>query len=661
MELYNGKYCASYDDLACIMSRDQIMRHAERVCRGGNGRAALYAVDSLPIRFKIEVMRRYPDLQAQAECKEFIDTIIPDTVAEAFYADYKIDGVRGLDYDKQREYSNNATILGAFRDLLMRASSARGKFGKRVNKGEFWANKAKLLPRIADRYPHSLPENARRLQEKFNEFFAGGNANYEVLISRKFQNANAAKVATDEQEACIVKLMSDHRNFDNEQIAMVYNAIAEKMGWQSITASAIKSWRKKYDLETAGGRLGAREFYNQRSMQVRRSAPTAPLYMWSLDGWDAELYYQKTTTRGGKSVTTYSNRLTVVVVLDPFNKYPIGYAIGEQECSALITAALRNAANHTAELFGQRYRANQIQSDHYALKTMLPIYGTSGEKVVPARVGNAKAKPIERYFLSLNKNYCQFMPNWSGFGITSDKDSQPNSDALNILRKQFPDEAGCRRQIEAIIAAERMKKRDKFVAAWQGVPADRRLPMSDEQYLLAFGQRSDHRNALEGSGLNVRLLGSKRSYDCFDVNFRKYSHIRWSVVYDPDNLDRVLAVNEDGSLRFMLEEKYVQPMALVDRTEGDAAELTRIQQFNSQELEPHVVNVIGEASRKVELLFTHNPQLDNTLSRVLLCDSLGQHKDRRNENRLAAPNIDDVDVQAEAPITGQKTSTFDLY
>ena len=90
MELYNGKYCASYDDLAGIMSRDQIMRHAERVCRGGNGRAALYAVDTLPIRFKVEVMRRYPDLQAQAEYKEFADAIITDTAAEAYYAEYTL-------------------------------------------------------------------------------------------------------------------------------------------------------------------------------------------------------------------------------------------------------------------------------------------------------------------------------------------------------------------------------------------------------------------------------------------------------------------------------------------------------------------------------------------------------------------------------------------
>lgn len=69
-------------------------------------------------------------------------------------------------------------------------------------------------------------------------------------------------------------------------------------------------------------------------------------------------------------------------------------------------------------------------------------------------------------------------------------------------------------------------------------------------------------------GLRPTIGGIKRDYDCFDPKFREYAHVRWAVKYDPDNLDHVLAVNEDGSLRFMLERKHVQPMALADRREG---------------------------------------------------------------------------------------------
>jgi len=59
---------------------------------------------------------------------------------------------------------------------------------------------------------------------------------------------------------------------------------------------------------------------------------------------------------------------TSAVVLDACLKYPIGYAIGTHETPQLTQAALRNAAKHTKELFGNMYRAHQIQSDRYAIK-----------------------------------------------------------------------------------------------------------------------------------------------------------------------------------------------------------------------------------------------------------------------------------------------------
>ena len=670
MEVYNNRLCATYDDLdgiATIRALQHMTQRGkiEQVRRACIGTPALFAVDSLPVKYKNEVYRRYPDLQERAASKEFINEITPDGVAMNFYAEYKIDGTRGLDFTKQQEYANNAAILEAFRVRIDRANSHRMRVSKpRVKKSEFWAKAAKALPRIADKFPHSLPENPRRLQEKFNEFFRGGKANYEVLISGKFQNANAAKVESDDQKAMLIKLLSDPRNLNDEQIVMIYNAVAERLDWKTITVRPVQVMREKCGLETAAGRLGAAEFYNNRAMQVKRRRPALPLYMWSLDGWDVELYFQRTTTdKKGYTVTTYSNRLTVVVVLDPCTNYPIGYAIGEQENSALIKEAVRNAVNHTAELFGQRYRANQIQSDHYAMKAMFPIYAVAGDKVTPARVRNAKSKPVERYFRSLNEGYCQLCRNWSGFGITSDKKKQPNADALNAYRKEFPDEAGCRMQITNIIESERAAKRADYLKLWAEVPENRRLPLSTEQYLLNFGAETGYKNALEGSGLNVKLLGARRSYDCFDLRFRQYAHIRWNVKYDPDNLDQVLAVSDDGTLRFMLESKYVQPMALVERTEGDGAQLARVQQFNTQ-LEGHIKGQLAIAGERVELLFAHNPQLDNTLARALLCDSRGQHKDQRNARRLAGVNMKEIEVKTVeeiAPQPAKKESIFNLY
>jgi hypothetical protein len=669
METYNGKLCISHAELTDgIVSKSlvdywQSKGKVERVRRGCYSTPALFAVESLPLKYKTEVYRRVPDLEARAESKPFIESIVPDGAAEIFYQDYRhVDG-RNLPTEKQIEYSNNAAILNAFRVVLERSNSHRSRQShKRINKSDFWRRAAQALPRIADTFPNSLPENPRRLQEKFNQYLRDG---YSVLITGKYGLRNAAKVMTDEQESVIIKLLADPRNLDNEQIVNLYNYVGQNLGWEKVTVRVVKTRREKYDLITAAGRLGATRFRNQREMQVTRSRPTMPLLYWTLDGWTAELLYQKETTKDGRRVVTYHNRLTIVVVLDPCNNYPIGYAIGDHETPELIKAALRDAANHTAQLFGCRYRTNQIQSDRYAFKTMSGTYEVIGDKVTPAKAHNSKGKVIEPYFGYFNKKYCQFQPNWGGFGITSDKNLQPNSEFLNKHRKGFPDEEGCRRQLIGFIEAERAGKIAQYMAMFAELPQERKLPLSDEQYLLQFGAETGFKNAIEGQGLLPTIGGVKRYYDCFDPAFRAYAHVRWTVKYDPDNLDNVLAVNDDGTLRFMLERKHVQPMALAERRDGDAEQLARVHRFN-KEIEGSMTDRLAIVGETVEQLLIDNPQLDIP-TRLLLCDSNGQNKIHKRTRRIQAHEVEDTEaiefttVKAITTCVDAEQLTSDLY
>lgn len=665
MEYYNNKLCATRDDLSVIVNYETLKKmvlrgKAERVRRPSAELPALYAVDSLPLKYKTEVYRRYPDLKAQAESKPFVESIEPDGAALDFYQRHQFGDGKYLPTDKQTEYANNAAVLNAFRLVLERSDSQHRKQSKRcISKAEFWRKAAQALPRIADTFPHTLPENPRRLQEKFNQYVREG---YGALITGKYGTRNAAKIDDDTKESLLIRLISDARNLDNAQIARIYNVVAETQGWKTITGAAVGVWREKHDLVTAGGRLGATRFRNQKSMQVKRTRPELPLLYCTIDGWVAELLYQKVNERNG--TITYTNRLTIVLVLDPCINYPIGYAIGERETPELIKAALRNAANHTAELFGRRYRFNQLQSDNYGRGNLAPVYQIMGEKYTPARAHNAKSKVIEPFFNQFNRKYCQLCKNWSGFGITSNKDLQPNSEFLNKHRHDFPTEEGCRQQLVAFIERERAEKRAEYVKLFAKLPEERRLPLSDEQYLLTFGADTGYRNALEGVGLRPTIGGIKRDYDCFDPKFREYAHVRWAVKYDPDNLDHVLAVNEDGSLRFMLERKHVQPMALADRREGDAEQLARVQEFNKQ-LENGITERLALASNKVEQLFNDNPQLD-VATRLLLCDSRGQNKNHKQTRRLQAHEIEDIEAIEIATVRRpalqiKDEDTLDLY
>lgn len=493
---------------------------------------------------------------------------------------------------------------------------------------------------------------------KFNEYQKQGAV---VFISKKFQNSNAAKVADVQQEAVLTQMIAHHNNLDNVMIAEYYNKVAEMQGWAAITASTVGVWKDKLDLVTAAGRRGATNFRNERSMQVKRRRPSAAFLMWTLDGWDCELLYQTVKEDAqGHHVTTYSNRLCLEVVLDPCCDYPIGYAIGTHETPALITEALRNAAQHSAELAGQMLRANQLQCDHYGIKAMTPLYLAMSDKLTPARVKNAKAKVVEPYFGYLNKTYCKRCNNWSGYGVTTDPKRQPNSEALNMLRHTFPDEQGVRAQIHAMIAAERKKKHAQMMELLSKLPAERRLPLTKENYLLYFGDTTGQTNAICGGGLRPTLLGLKREYDTFDLTFRQHAGEKWRVLYDPNDLGEVLAVNEDGTLRYMLTEKYVQPMALADRTAGDALELQKVHDFNDR-LEEHVTDRLAETFHTTEELIKDNPRLGNVLNRFCLCDSRGQHKLPRERKRLGIEDAKAVEVTAPTPAPTPKQEEVNDY
>lgn len=659
MEIVKGRICISHAELTrCNITPSNInnlvrRKKVQRVCTGGNGREALFVVNSLPLKWRTEVYKRYPDLQEQAKSREFADMVEPDGAAFDYYQNYVLIDGRHLPEDKVLEYSNNAAIMNAFRRCWEAHVSQRQKSGKKNPETKvFWLRAAAKLPRLSDFYPHSLPGNPRRLKKKCSEYVAKG---YECFISGKFLNNNAGKVLTEDQKSYLSCLLGHHNNLPDTLVAEGYNRMAAVRGWKEITSYAVGVWRKKLDIVTSAGRLGVTNFRNNKTMQVKRSRPTAPFLMWSLDGWTVELLYQSTKSdKKGHRVTTYTNRLTMVVVLDPSVDYPIGYAVGTHETPELIKSALRDAAQHSKELTGEMLRAYQIQSDRYAIKTLHGIYAVMGEHVTPAQAHNAKAKSVEPYFNYLNTTYCIRFNNFSGFGVTTNPKRQPNSEALNKLRHQFPDESGVRAQIDEIIRLERMTKRERFMSRLERLSAKYRLPLSREQYLLNFGEETGFKNVLEGQGLRPTILGIKRDYDCFDIKFREHCNERWTVMYDPEDLSQVLAVSEDGTHRFMLEQKYVQPMALADRKEGDAEQLERVRNFN-KELESAVSERIAIDYQRSEQLITGTPAMRGSIEdRLLITDSKGQHKDQRSRKRLAAADIEAIDVETvEVAMTGQ--------
>ena len=473
-----------------------------------------------------------------------------------------------------------------------------------------------------------LPTAYCKLRQKIREYVERGAAC--CLDLRGQGNKNAAKVYTEEQVALLRSICGRGASYNYQQIADLYNMIAEAKGWEKISRRSALGYLKEYNLIVEAGRNGSEAFRNKISMQRRRKRPAEALSFWSLDGWTVELYYQKDVkSPDGKITHTYTNRLTAVVVIDASCDYPVGYAIGEGESVKLIAAAVKNAIDYVHDTLGGPYRPYQIQSDHYGIKSMGTIYKDVAEYFTPARVKNAKSKPIERYFKTLNQNYCQLFFgnfNWSGFGITSKKESQPNIDVLDANKKRFPDKDGVIQQIHWIISEEREKKHNTWLKAWERMPKEDRLTLSRENYLLNFGMRNDRTIRLQAGCLEPTILGERRAYDSFDLDFRRNPLQSWTVMYDERDLSTILVADQTMRERHILETVHLQPMDLRGREEGDFEVHKRVDEYNKEVLEPYVVGVVAKDEEAVMNMLQQSPELEGWRTATMLTDSRGQQK-----------------------------------
>ena len=597
--------------------------------------------DSLTMKFghpKTEIKRSF-----------FASHFELDRRAGDFYAAYTYgEDNRKLDLKLIETYLYNASVLNAvIACKTNRKAYIKALGATQIDIWQSLTNDVNCFREVA----HNLPTTSRGLRIRYNEYIKHG---YVSLISGRLQNSNAAKVKDNDQMALIDELLAKHTNLDYTQVANIYNSVAERLDWKTITPQTVANRKLESNIVVYAGRKGANALSNNLLMQNKRIAPSKPMLYWTLDGWDAELLYQKTgMDKNGKVSTTYHNRLTTVMVVDPFNKYIVGYAIGTHETPALIKEAMRNAFQHSQELFGAYYRPYQLQSDNYAKATLTPLYEACSVHYTPAKVKNAKSKIIEPFFNRFNKEYCQMFDNWSGHNVNSGSKAQPNSEYMNKIKNQFPDEQGCRQQLIAAIEMDRAKKQEGYIGQWSEVSTEFKSELTLPMYLRYLGETTNYTNRLQGQGLTPTINGQTLTYDCFDINFRKLAHLDWAVQYDPQDLSKVLVTNANsrngklvdvvGTYEFLLEQKHIQPMALAERSEGDALKLTAVKDYNS-----NVMNYITEERQSniqhVEELFS-NPLLNDTLAKHLLTDSRGQHKDHKSENRLKERTQELIEVQ----------------
>lgn len=188
----------------------------------------MFFIDSLPERYKQEVIRTFPHLIGEQKKPDIMEKITIDLRAIAYYSDFALPDGRHLTADKQSVLSNNASILRSLSTTLRDSDAMAGRLGSsKIKRGDFWQRMADAIADGSISLPNTLPKNARSLSRLHQRFEAEG---YGALISKKYGNSDAAKVATEAQRSALMQLISNPNNLNDEQICQAYNHFRTESG-----------------------------------------------------------------------------------------------------------------------------------------------------------------------------------------------------------------------------------------------------------------------------------------------------------------------------------------------------------------------------------------------------------------------------------------------
>lgn len=553
-----------------------------RTQRGNNGRPALIDWTTLPEKYK-ELVRAHlggdPEQLARAQELERHMVLRPED--ERYIDDFRAGNGYMLTDDRRRSLKRAARVMAFLAALAdMPHAKARAEYGATVMQ-----LKAQVLDYIkANKVP--LPGSFARLEARKRAYLqarAQGLPGASSLVHGGHGNANCSKLVDPVQRGVLEMLASQHQNLGYRQLATQYNLVAAWRNWPTLTPNTVRAYLSKGSVSRTVTFFakGAAAYQEKHGIVVRRSRPTRPTYLWVHDATTYELYYQRPADRHNKAVQWL--RKQVCVVLDPHSWYPVGYAVGEVDNVELTREAVRNAVTHMLELTGNYVLPYQVQSDRLGHQQLAAWYEDMGVTYTPAKARNSRAKVIEPYFRQHHAAYVQpYYPNWGGHNVDSLKRNQPNPDALERLKKQFPDEAGVLAQIREAFARERADKRQAFVEALHGMESDTLRVVGRQRFLELFGVEHSHRNELTNKGLCPTLLGEERVYNLLSTAWQEHIGTSFQVRFDPADLSSVLAVGPTGKQRYLVPEVAPIPMALADHTAETRARLAQVEGFKRE-------------------------------------------------------------------------------
>lgn len=145
--------------------------------------------NTLPTHWQELLVNVWGEAQKLIQQTLFEQNYVRDMEAFSFFSFYKFEDQTSLDRAKVDEYTINASVL----NTIGKVYDMRRKLRKELRGGvkDIWSIITTESNRFKETVEHTLPENERRLREKFNAYKKNG---YTELIHKGHRQTNALKV-----------------------------------------------------------------------------------------------------------------------------------------------------------------------------------------------------------------------------------------------------------------------------------------------------------------------------------------------------------------------------------------------------------------------------------------------------------------------------------
>ena len=570
--------------------------------------------------------------------------VMPDPEALSFFRSYRYSGDVSLPEQKQQQYYNEASILNTLRTILENQKIARARNGKRVRMNEWWNSCLSFCEKQKELYPHDLPNNARRFEEKYKKYFAEG---YASLIHKNYGKPNAEKLTEDAKDWLIARYASNINKCTIMQLFFEYNEKACKIAdWKEVNSEqTIKNFLyspeiKPYWYGSRYGELKAKEKYNR---QHKTLLPTMRDALWNGDGTKLNYYY---LDENGKVATC-----NVYEVIDVYSECLLGYHICKTEDFEAQYHAYKMAMCFSG------HKPYEIKFDNQGGHKKLQsgdFFKKLARLAINTQPYNGKSKTIESIFGRFQANFLHKDWFFTGQNVTAKKqESKANMEFILANKSNLPTLSEIKKLYE--------QRREEWNNSIHFDSGEKRIDMYRNSenakspkielhdMLFMFGVINEKAIKYRSNGIILTVKNVKYEYEVMtfdgqpDFNFiRNNVDKQFHVGYDPEDMTTVSLYEKtpSGDYRFVtIAQKYIRiHRNIQEQDELDHAFIKAMDKKN-KELR---VSMQEEAEQILERNYMHPSQYGLNVpsikginkSKVKSVDSIGKAMKEESELEL---------------------------